>query len=74
MSSHNSRVIGQQDELVVECVGIFVGYLDRDDLTKKVIIEIDSELFYRSGDDLFRMDNNSLLRYQRRKDHQIKFT
>ncbi|CAF1595151.1 unnamed protein product, partial [Adineta steineri] len=49
----------------------FAGYLGRDDLTAKALIEIDSQLFYRTGD-LVTMDNNGLLHYQGRKDHQIK--
>ena len=52
-------------------VGIFAGYLGNYDLTAKALIEIDSQLFYRTGD-LVTMDNNGLLHYQGRKDHQIK--
>ncbi|CAF4322132.1 unnamed protein product, partial [Adineta steineri] len=63
--------INQEGELVVGGVGIFAGYLGRDDLTAKALVEIDSELFYRTGD-LVRMNNNGLLHYQGRKDHQIK--
>ncbi|CAF4187794.1 unnamed protein product, partial [Adineta steineri] len=50
---------------------IFAGYLGRDDLTAKALLEIDGQLFYRTGD-LVRMDNNGLIHYQGRKDHQIK--
>jgi acyl-coenzyme A synthetase/AMP-(fatty) acid ligase/aryl carrier-like protein len=67
----HSIPIGQEGELYVGGVGVFAGYLERDDLTEKVLIEIDGELFYRTGD-LVRMDNNGLLHYQGRKDHQIK--
>ncbi|CAF1557852.1 unnamed protein product, partial [Adineta steineri] len=63
--------IGCEGELLVRGVGIFAGYLDRDDLTAKALVEIDDELFYRTGD-LVTMDNNGLLHYQGRKDHQIK--
>ncbi|CAF4471498.1 unnamed protein product, partial [Adineta steineri] len=35
------------------------------------LVEIDGQLFYRTGD-LVTMDNNGLLHYQGRKDHQIK--
>ncbi|CAF4209052.1 unnamed protein product, partial [Adineta steineri] len=62
---------GQEGEILVRGVGIFAGYLDRDDLTAKALVEIDDELFYRTGD-LVRLDNNGLLHYQGRKDHQIK--
>ncbi|CAF4274257.1 unnamed protein product, partial [Adineta steineri] len=58
-------------ELYLGGVGVFAGYLERDDLTAKALVEIDGELFYRTGD-LVRMDNNGLLHYQGRKDHQIK--
>ncbi|CAF4458460.1 unnamed protein product, partial [Adineta steineri] len=50
---------------------VFAGYLGRDDLTAKALVEIDGQLFYRTGD-LVTMDNNGLLHYQGRKDHQIK--
>jgi long-subunit acyl-CoA synthetase (AMP-forming) len=55
-----SVIIGQEDELVVEGTDVFAGYLGRDDLTKKTLIEIDDELYYRT-DDIVRMDNNALL-------------
>ncbi len=66
-----SSVMGQEGELFVGGEGVFVGYLGRDDLTEKALIKIDGEIFYRTGD-LVRMDHNGLLRYEGRKDHQIK--
>ncbi|CAF4017821.1 unnamed protein product, partial [Adineta steineri] len=63
--------LNQEGELLIGGVGVFAGYLGRDDLTAKALAEIDGELFYRTGD-LVRMDNNGLLYYQGRKDHQIK--
>ncbi|CAF4081742.1 unnamed protein product, partial [Adineta steineri] len=66
-----SVLIDQEGELFVGGAGVFAGYLGRDDLTAKAHLEIDGELFYRTGD-LVRMDNNGLLHYQGRKDHQIK--
>jgi aryl carrier-like protein len=64
-------VIDQEGELFVGGVGVFAGYLGRDDLTEKALIDINGEIFYRTGD-LVRMNNNGLLHYQGRKDHQIK--
>jgi aryl carrier-like protein len=64
-------IINQEAELYVGGVGVFAGYLGRDDLTEKALIEIDGEIFYLTGD-LVRMDNNGLLDYQGRKDYQIK--
>jgi acyl-coenzyme A synthetase/AMP-(fatty) acid ligase len=64
-------IIGQEGELYVGGVGVFAGYLGRDDLTEKALVEIDGEIFYRTGD-LVRIDNNGVLHYQGRKDHQIK--
>ncbi|CAF4267201.1 unnamed protein product, partial [Adineta steineri] len=61
----------QEGELLVGGEGVFAGYLGRDDLTARVLVEIDSELFYRTGD-LVKIDSNGLLHYQGRKDHQIK--
>ncbi|CAF3727055.1 unnamed protein product [Adineta steineri] len=61
----------QEGELFVGGAGVFAGYLGRDDLTAKALVEIDGEPFYRTGD-LVTMDNNGLLHYQGRKDHQIK--
>ena len=66
-----SVTIDQEGELFVGGVGVFAGYFGRNDLTMKALIEINGELFYRTGD-LVRMDNNGLLHYQGRKDHQIK--
>ncbi len=66
-----SSFVGQEGELFVGGEGVFVGYFGRDDLTAKALIEIDGKMFYRTGD-LVRMDNNGLLHYQGRKDHQIK--
>ncbi|CAF1523921.1 unnamed protein product, partial [Adineta steineri] len=64
-------ITNQEGELFAGGVGVFAGYLGRDDLTAKALLEIDGELFYRTGD-LVRMNNNGLLHYQGRKDHQIK--
>jgi aryl carrier-like protein len=66
-----SVVIGQEGELLMSGVGIFAGYLGRDDLTAKGLTEINGEIFYRTGD-LVQIDNNGLLYYHGRKDHQIK--
>ncbi|CAF0817778.1 unnamed protein product [Adineta steineri] len=63
--------IGEEGELFVGGVGVFAGYLGRDDLTTKALVEIGGQLFYRTGD-LVTIDNNGLLHYQGRKDHQIK--
>ena len=64
-------VINQEGELFVGGVGVFAGYLGRDDLTEKALVDIDGEIFYRTGD-LVRMDNDGLLHYVGRQDHQIK--
>ena len=64
-------IINQEGELFVGGVGVFAGYLGRDDLTKKALVDIDGEMFYRTGD-LVRLDNNGLLHYIARKDHQVK--
>ncbi|CAF4105179.1 unnamed protein product, partial [Adineta steineri] len=66
-----SSVTNQEGELFVGGAGVFAGYLGRNDLTANALIEIDGQLFYRTGD-LVTMDNNGLLHYQGRKDHQIK--
>ncbi|CAF4083768.1 unnamed protein product, partial [Rotaria sordida] len=66
-----SAVIGQQGELLVGGVGVFDGYLGRNDLTTRALIVINGEIFYRTGD-LVRMDSAGLLHYQGRKDYQIK--
>src|SRR6202034_3584519 len=66
-----SVAVDQEGELLVGGVGIFAGYLAKDDLTAKALVEIDGHMFYRTGD-LVRFDNNGLLYYVERKDHQIK--
>ncbi|CAF4151313.1 unnamed protein product [Adineta steineri] len=65
------QTVHSDGELLVSGAGVFAGYLGRDDLSAKAFIYINDELFYRTGD-LVRMDNNGLLHYQGRKDHQIK--
>ncbi|CAF4163090.1 unnamed protein product, partial [Adineta steineri] len=57
-----SSVTSEGGELCVGGVGVFAGYLGRDDLTAKALVEIDGQLFYRTGD-LVTMDNNGLLHY-----------
>ncbi|CAF1216376.1 unnamed protein product [Adineta steineri] len=66
-----SASINEEGELFVGGVGVFAGYLGRDDLSAKALVHINDDLFYRTGD-LATMDNNGLLHYQGRKDHQIK--
>ncbi|CAF4147892.1 unnamed protein product, partial [Adineta steineri] len=66
-----STCISQKGELFTGGVGVFAGYLGHDNLSAKALLEIDGELFYRAGD-LIHMDENGLLHYQGRKDHQIK--
>ncbi|CAF1464388.1 unnamed protein product, partial [Adineta steineri] len=66
-----SSITGEEGELFIGGVGVFAGYLGRNDLTAKALVEIDGEVFYRTGD-LVRMENNGLLHYQGRKDHQVK--
>ncbi|CAF1577605.1 unnamed protein product, partial [Adineta steineri] len=62
---------GYEGQLLVSGVGIFAGYFNRDDLTAEAMININEEMYYKTGD-LVRMDSNGLLYYQGRKDHQIK--
>jgi aryl carrier-like protein len=66
-----SVTINEEGELLMNGTGVFPGYLGRDDLTEKALIKIDDEIYYRTGD-LVQMDNNGLLHYKGRKDHQIK--
>ncbi|CAF3867720.1 unnamed protein product, partial [Rotaria sp. Silwood1] len=66
-----SVFVGQEGELFLGGIGVFAGYLGRDDLTSKALVDIDGEMFYRTGD-LVKMDNKGLHHYQGRKDHQIK--
>ncbi|CAF1567784.1 unnamed protein product, partial [Adineta steineri] len=66
-----SVIVHQEGELYVGGVGVFAGYLERNDLTAKVFTKINDHVFYRTGD-LVRMDNNGLIHYVGRKDHQIK--
>ena len=62
---------GCEGELVIGGVGVFAGYLGRDDLTSEVLIDTDGEVFYRTGD-LVRLDDRGLILYVGRKDHQVK--
>ena len=64
-------VIGQEGDLLVSGVGIFAGYLGREDLTARALVKINGRMFYRSGD-FVRLDNRGLLCYLGRTDYQIK--
>ncbi|CAF1063367.1 unnamed protein product [Adineta steineri] len=64
-------ILGLEGELFIGGVGVFAGYLGRNDLTAKALIEIDGQLFYRTGD-LVTINTDGFLHYQGRKDHQIK--
>jgi hypothetical protein len=66
-----SVVVDQEGELFVGGVGVFAGYLGQKDLTEKVLKDINGELYYRTGD-IVQMDQNGLIHYRGRKDHQIK--
>jgi aryl carrier-like protein len=66
-----SVVLKQQGELYIVGVGVFAGYLGRDDLTAKALVAIDGDLFYQPGD-LVQIDNDGALHYIGRKDFQIK--
>ncbi|CAF1345789.1 unnamed protein product [Adineta steineri] len=43
-----SSVTDDEGELCVGGVGVFAGYLERDDLTAKALVEIDGEMFYKT--------------------------
>ncbi|CAF1305048.1 unnamed protein product [Rotaria sordida] len=58
-------------ELLVGGVGVFAGYLGRDDLTAKALVKINELMYYRTGD-LVRMDSSGLIHYIGRKDYQVK--
>ncbi|CAF1473498.1 unnamed protein product [Adineta steineri] len=66
-----SVIDSQEAELFVGGVGVFAGYLEHNYLTAKAPTEVHDELFYRTGD-LDRMNNEGLIHYVGRKDHQIK--
>ena len=52
--------------------GVFAGYRNQDELTRKVLIEHDGYLCYRTGD-VGRLNiNNGQIEYLGRRDHQIK--
>ena len=63
--------IGQEGELLIGGVGVFAGYLGREDLTSSALIELNGRVFYRTGD-IVRLDSHGFLHYLGRRDHQIK--
>ncbi|CAF4024647.1 unnamed protein product, partial [Adineta steineri] len=70
-SFNQSVIVGQEGELLISGSGVFAGYLGRDDLTSKALVEINKKQFYQTGD-LARMNSNGLVYYLGRKDHQVK--
>ncbi|CAF4122481.1 unnamed protein product, partial [Adineta steineri] len=63
--------VNQEGELFVGGACVFAGYFGRDGLTAKVLVEINNDVFYRSGD-LVRYDHQGFLYFKGRKDHQVK--
>ncbi|CAF1542277.1 unnamed protein product, partial [Adineta steineri] len=63
--------VNQEGELFVGGACVFAGYFGRNDLTAKILMEINNNIFYRSGD-LVRCDNQGFLFFKGRKDHQVK--
>ncbi|CAF4133752.1 unnamed protein product, partial [Adineta steineri] len=63
--------VNQAGELFVGGACVFAGYFGRNDLTAKILMEIDNNIFYRSGD-LVRYDHQGFLYFKGRKDHQVK--
>ncbi|CAF4336736.1 unnamed protein product, partial [Adineta steineri] len=61
--------VNQEGELFVGGECVFAGYFGRDDLTAKVLVEINNNIFYRSGD-VVQYDQQSFLYFKGRKDHQ----
>ena len=69
---HQPVLPGHIGEIFIGGVGVFAGYYSRDDLTSKVLIEINNELCYATGD-LARLDIKSgELIFIGRRDFQIK--
>ncbi|CAF4005391.1 unnamed protein product, partial [Adineta steineri] len=66
-----SVIINQKGELFIGGVGVFASYLERDDLTERAVLEVDGEIFYRTGD-IVRIMPSGLLHCDGRKDFQIK--
>lgn len=73
LDKYRQRVLpGQIGEVFIGGVGVFAGYYGRDDLTSQVLIEIDNELYYATGD-LARLDvSTGELLFIGRRDFQIK--
>ncbi|CAF1333405.1 unnamed protein product [Adineta ricciae] len=65
-------VPGEQGEIVVGGVGVFGGYYGREELSKEVMMEVEGDLCYKTGD-YGRMEVKSgELKFVGRKDFQIK--
>ncbi|CAF4174409.1 unnamed protein product, partial [Adineta steineri] len=63
--------VNQEGELFVGGACVFAGYFGRNDLTANVLVEINNNIFYRSGD-LVRYNHHGFLYFKGRKDHQVK--
>ena len=64
-------LIGDIGELCIAGQGLFAGYLNREDLTKQVLIEYKNHIYYRTGD-LVKIDDRGLIYFVGRKDFQVK--
>ncbi|CAF3897200.1 unnamed protein product [Rotaria sp. Silwood1] len=64
-------VVGDIGELHIAGKGVFAGYLNREDLTKKALIEYKNNTYYKTGD-LVKIDEHGLIHFIGRKDFQVK--
>ncbi|CAF4097549.1 unnamed protein product, partial [Adineta steineri] len=65
-------ISNQQGEIVIGGVGVFVGYYEREDLSEQVLIDMNGEKCYMTGD-FGRIDGETgELIFMGRKDYQIK--
>ncbi|CAF1504008.1 unnamed protein product, partial [Adineta ricciae] len=65
-------VPGEQGEIVVGGVGVFGGYYGREELSKEVMMEVEGDLCYKTGDYGRIEVKNGELKFVGRKDFQIK--
>lgn len=63
--------INQTGEILIGGKGVTIGYLNNKELTKERYVEINGERFFRTGDYGY-FDDNSILRYEGRKDSMEK--
>jgi len=67
----DNRELKNEGELAVEGPQVVSGYLNQPEKTAEFFIEINNQIYYKTGD-IVRIDQNEVIHYLGRKDNQVQ--